>query len=77
MRKKDWLADVLLVVALVALVLAIVFLLMQGLAADRQARELLEEAQARSDLYKIASTPATERPSDIDVAYGQLAPAEH
>lgn len=68
MRKKDWWMDVLLVAALVALVLSIVFLLMQGLEADRQARDL-EEAQAQSDLYRAASVPATERPADIAVAY--------
>lgn len=75
MRKKDWWVDVLLVVAIVALVLAIVLLLMQGLTEDR-ARKVLEEAQARSDLYRAATAPAVERPADNIVFYETPAPAE-
>lgn len=36
-------------------------------AADLEAREIMEQAQERIDLYKAASTPATERPATVVV----------
>ena len=64
MRKKDWLLDVLIAVALAALVLAMMLLaveIMRTKAADKQVREIMTEAQARIDAYH-ASLPAQDRP---------------
>lgn len=38
-------------------------------AADLEAREIMERAQERIDLYKAANTPAKERPADTVVVY--------
>lgn len=38
-------------------------------AADLEAREIMERAQERIDLYKAASTPAKERPTATVVVY--------
>lgn len=38
-------------------------------AADAEAREIMEQAQERIDLYKAANTPAKERPTATVVVY--------
>lgn len=38
-------------------------------ASDIEAREIMEQAQERIDLYKAANTPAKERPTDTVVVY--------
>ena len=61
---------------LVLLILSIIFFLlpfsitaMISSSADAEAREIMEQAQERIDLYKAASTPAKERPTATVVVY--------
>lgn len=67
MRKKDWIMDVLIIAAAILLILAILSLagrVMRARAADEEAREIMDQAQARIDAY-YASLPAQERPAEV------------
>lgn len=64
MRKNVWLMDALIMAAALLLILAILSLagwIMRSRAADEQAREIMEQAQARIDAYH-AALPAREWP---------------
>lgn len=72
MNKRFDIFTFLVVVLCVIVILAFAAMManaVRATAADIEAREIMEQAQERIDLYKEANTPAKERPTDTVVVY--------
>lgn len=72
MKKRFDFYTIIVVILCVILILGFAVMLanaVRATAADLEVQEITEQAQARIDLYRMASTPATERPSAAVIVY--------